>query len=315
MKNIILMYSTHTPSKKHIANLRHIAKNYKIVMANSEKAALKAAREAKIIFGHRYLRQCLPYANNLKWVQTTAQGIDRLPNEELKTKGVMLSRTTVASRAIARYAYTLAWALVKRLPGIINAQAKKRWIHNSIIPLPEPKTALVVGFGQLGKNIALLLKKDGLAVWAVKKTPGKFSKKFCDRLFTNNSWRKELHKVDMCFITLPLSNATRNLFDDAALRRLPGHAIIVDISHGGTIDLKTLVKMLRKKRLGGAALDVMTAEPPKPHDQIWNVPNLLLSPHIAAHYLERAEDIEKFFEAQLRSYLKNGKVKNIVDWE
>ena len=309
------MYSTHTPSKKHIANLRHIAKNYKIVMANSEKAAIKAAREAQIIFGHRYLRQCLPYAKNLIWVQTTAQGIDRLPHKELEARGVILSRTTVASKAIARYAYTLAWALVKRLPGIINAQAKKRWAHDSIISLPEPKTALVVGFGQLGKDIALLLKKDGLTVWAVKKTPGKFSKRYCDKLFTNNSWRKTLRRVDICFITLPFSNATRNFFDAAALRSLPKHAIIVDISHGGILNEKTLVKMLRTDKLGGAALDVMSAEPPKRHDKIWSVPNLLISPHIAAHYPERTEDIEFFFEAQLRSYLKNGRIKNIVNWQ
>lgn len=315
MKNIILMYSTHSPTKKHIASLRKIAKNHKIIVANSEKSAMEATRNAKIIFGHRYLRQCLPYAKNLKWVQTTAQGIDRLPHEQLKASGIMLSRTTVASKAIARYAYTLAWALVKRLPGIINAQVKRIWVHNAVIPLPEPKTALIVGFGEIGKNIALLLKKDGLTVWAVKRNPGTLPKKGCDRLFTNNSWKKELHKVDICFITLPLTNTTRNSFDDVALRRLPAHAIIVDISHGGILDGKTLVKMLRTNRLGGAALDVMSAEPPKHHDKIWSVPNLLISPHIAAHYHGRTEDIEFFFEEQLRRYLKNGKVKNIVDWE
>jgi phosphoglycerate dehydrogenase-like enzyme len=314
MKNIILMYSTHAPSKKHIANLRHMAKNYKIVIANSEKAAIKAACEAKIIFGHRYLRQCLPYAKNLIWVQTTAQGIDRLPHEQLKANGIMLSRTTVASKAIARYAYTLAWALIKRLPSIINAQTKRIWAHNSIIPLPQPKTALILGFGEIGKNIAALLKKDSLTVWAVKRTPNKFSKKFCDKLFTNNSWRKVLRKVDICFVTLPLSNATRNFFDAAALQSLPKHAVIVDISHGGILNEKTLVKMLRTDKLGGAALDVMSAEQPKHHDEIWSAPNLLISPHIAAHYPERTEDIEFFFEMQLRSYLKNGRIKNIVNW-
>ena len=239
------MYSTHTPTKKHISSLRNIAKDYKIIIANSEEAAIKAAQNAHIIFGHRYLRQSLPYAKNLKWVQTTAQGIDRLPIEELKTKGVLLSRTTVASKTTARYAYMLAWALIRRLPVLLTSQTKKKWAHNDIIALPQPKTALILGFGEIGRHIALLLKKDGLAVWAVKKTPSKFSKKFCDRLFTNNSWKKTLHKVDICFIALPLSNATRSFFDNDALRRLPRHAIIVDISHGGIADEKTLVEMLR----------------------------------------------------------------------
>jgi phosphoglycerate dehydrogenase-like enzyme len=314
MENIVLMYSTHIPTKQHISSLRKIAKNHKIIVANSEKSARRAARNANIIFGHRYLRQCLPYAKNLKWVQTTAQGIDRLPNEELKAKGVLVSRTTVASKTIARYVYTLAWALIQRLPLVVSFQTKRIWAHNSIIPLPQPKIALILGFGEIGKNIALLLKKDGLTVWAVKRTSGKFSRKLCDRLFTNNSWRKALHKVDMCFITLPLSNATRNFFDNAALRRLPSHAIIVDISHGGIIDQKNLVKMLRGNSLGGAALDVMGTEPPKRYDKMWRVPNLLISPHVAAYYPERTRDVENFFEKQLRSYLKNGKVKNIIDW-
>lgn len=312
-KNILLMYSNHTLSSEHISQLKKIAPDFDIVVADSENSAIEAARDSEIILGHRYLRQCLPYAPMLRWVQTTGGGIDHLPLRELKEKGILLTRTTFPSEVIARHAYTIAWALIRRLPDCFSLQRQKTWFPK-IELLPMPKIALILGFGCIGQELAKLLKRDGIQVWAVKRKVDESSKKLCDRLFDGRSWRQALSQVDLCFLSLPLNRFTRGLFDESALCSLPKHAIIVNVGRGATLDIKTVIRLLKEGRLGGAGLDVLDPQPPAQNDPVWETPHLIITPYIAARYPERAQQIEKYIENQLYYYLTNGHLENIIDW-
>lgn len=316
-KNILIMYHNyHTPSEDHIKRLSQIAVDFDIVVADSESVAKQAARYTEIILGNRYLLKCLPYAKNLRWVQTTSGGVDQLPINELRKRNILLSRTTLSSKDVARHAHTLAWSLIRRFPLFFSHQHQRKWFQIKDADfLPFPQRALIIGFGNIGKEIAKLLKNDGLEVWAAKRMQDEISERLCDRLFDECSWRDILPQVDLCFLALPLNRDTKGLIDESALRALPTHAVIINVSRGEVLDETALFKLLKERRLGGAGLDVLSKIPTGYNEPIWDVPNLIITPHVAAHYPERNRLAERFFECQISRYLKNEEIENIFDYD
>jgi len=313
-KNILLMYSTHTPSAPHISKLKSIGASFEIEIANSEADAIRVAKNSEIVFGHRYLRQILPFASSLKWVQTTAGGIDRLPLEQLKGLDVLLTRTTVCAKIVARHAYTLAWALIRGLPQCFYLKKQERQ-KADITLLPMPTTALVLGFGHIGRELAKLLRRDGIRVWGSKREIDKNSKRICDELLDSSSWREVLPQMDLCFLCLPSNKSTKNIFDKNALCALPKHAVVVNVGRSNTLDVKALFGLLREGKLGGAGLDVADVRQ-LTHQDLFSVSaRLIITPYIAAHYPRRSQHIEKYFESQLMRYLSNNYLKNIVEWK
>lgn len=310
---ILVMYSTHQPSPSHCSRLKALRADLEVVVATSEAEALAAAPRAEIILGHRYLRQCLPLATRLRWVQTTAGGVDRLPCEALAARGIVLTRTTLSAPAVARHALALAWALNRQLPEALAHQAGGVWNPSGLRLLPMPRWAMVLGLGPIGRTLAELLRAQGIRVIGVKRTPDPAAASWCDELRHAGSWREALGRIDWGFLALPLTDSTRGLFDEAALRALPRHAIVVNVGRGETLDTAALVRVLSEGHLGGAGLDVIAPMPAGRADPIWRTPRLLLTPHVGAHYAGRVQDLEAFLEEQLRRYLAHEPLQDVVE--
>jgi len=314
-KNILLMYGEHRPSKEHLLNLKKIGCDYNIIVADSEEIDPDEIDKTEIIFGHRYLRQVIPKASHLKWVQTSGGGIDRLPWKELKERDILLSRATFASNVISQHAYLLAWALIRKIPEILTLQQQKIWDPSMYKKmLPWPKTAMILGFGTIGQSLAILLKAANIKVLGVKKNLDEKSKYHCDMLLDHQSWREHLQKVDMCFLALPLTDSTKGMFDLKAIQALPKHSVLVNVGRGETLDVKSLIQVMNEGHLGGAALDIIEPQPIRSDDPIWSTPRLIISPYVAARYLERFQYFEQYVEKQFRNYTMTGNIENKVDW-
>lgn len=315
-KSILLMYSNGVPSVNHVRKLKEIALDYDIEIANSEQEAINKAKECEIIIGHRYLRQCLPYAINLKYIQGSGRGFDRLPWKEIKRRKLLFGTTTFASKVIAQHAYMLAWSIIRGLPKCFELQREKQFDSSAALSsmLPWPKTSLILGFGSIGKELAKLLRSSNIKVWGVKRKLDYESKKYCDRLIDIHSWREILPEVDICFLALPLTDETRQIFDNDCLMSLPKHSIVINVGRGATLDVRSLVRVLRTGHLGGAALDVFDEIPKSVDSYIWNEPRLIITPYVAARYKERNQDFERFAEDQLYKYFNNITIENRVDW-
>jgi lactate dehydrogenase-like 2-hydroxyacid dehydrogenase len=284
-------------------------------VVNSEKQAISASKDAEIILGHRYLKQVLPYAKKLKWVQSTGGGYDHLPWKYLIGNNILLTRVTFSSDTIAQHAVMLALALNRKLPKCIDYQRKKRWgrdLYEQL--LPRPRIALILGFGSIGKAIARILHSMDIEVWGVKRTEDKFSKSISEKLFVDNSWQNELHKIDFCFLALPNETSTKNILSPKLLNKMSEKAIIINIARGELIDTDELCKLLREGKIGGAGLDIFEGRKPLPEDSsVWETPNLIVTPYLAARYGDRGKDLEEFVELQIKRYFNNEKLLNIVE--
>lgn len=311
--HLLLMYTPHAPSPRHVERLRSIDPSVRVTVAQSEREAVRAAPTADAIFGHRYLRQVLPHASRLQWVQVTTNGIDRLPNDRLRERGVLLSRFTGSAAEVARHALALALTLDRAIAECVDNQRIQRWTK-AIRMLPAPKRALVLGAGRIGRQIARYVRGLDVEVDGVRRAATTESDPDFRQMYDAESWREALPGIDWLFLALPHTAETNGLLDAEALQALPSHALVVNVGRGETVDLKALTAALEAGDLGGAALDVLPEEfePLADDDPLWQVPNLLLTPHVAAFAPDRPERVEAFVESQLRAYLEGKPLRDVV---
>jgi phosphoglycerate dehydrogenase-like enzyme len=312
MRRVLLMYGLFEPSPRHLDWLA--GQVDEVVVAQDEAHAIEAARSAEVIFGHRYLRQCLPGATRLRWVQSTAGGLDRLPCRELAAQGVILTRVTFTAPAIARHALTLAWSFNRALPAAWKLQSQGNW-QNELPWLPHPRAAAVFGYGSIGQQLARLLQNDGIDTHVVTRS-GRLPEgaPVPSSIRTLTGAAALLPQVDWCFLALPDNAEADGLFDTALLRKLPAHAVLVNVGRGRSVVTPDLCAVLASGHLGGAGLDVVHPLPAGPNDPLWKTPRLVLTPHVAAHYAERPAQMEAFAESQLVRYLAGQPLENRADF-
>ncbi|HSJ39585.1 MAG TPA: NAD(P)-dependent oxidoreductase [Xanthobacteraceae bacterium] len=307
---ILLMYSNYVPSADHVRRLEDIAGPGRVAVTRSESDALARAASTEIVMGHRYMRQLLPQAPRLRWVQTTAAGFDQLPWRELRDRGVVLSRNPLNAPSIAHHAISLAWALLRRLPLTMRDQAHGVWGPPPVM-LPLPRSALVLGLGAVGMQVAKLLRGLGLRVRGSDRAPTDARIEACDEFIDADHWRDALARTDILVLAVPLDDSTRHCIGARELARLPEHAIVVNISRAGVVDQTALIDALRSGGIAGAALDVLDPVP-APDDPLWATRNLLITPKVAAFHPGMQADFEAFAEAQMQRYLSGASLEAIV---
>lgn len=307
---ITVMYSNYAPSPAHLARLEAMAGAGRVHVADSESAALAMAGETEIVLGHRYLRQILPDAHRLRWVQTTAAGVDHLPWEILRERGIVLTRNTQNSRAVAHHVLALTWALLRRLPETADAQRHRVWAAPPAM-LPLPRTAMVLGLGAIGLCTADLLRGLGLYVRGTSLSGTEAQRQGCDQFVSADNWREYLPETDVLVLAMPYTESSRRAIGEPELAALPKHAVLVNIARAGLLDLDALIAALQAGRLGGAALDVMDPLPDA-ESPAWCTPGLMLTPKVAAYHPDMQADFEAFVEAQVERYLAGRPLHDLV---
>jgi phosphoglycerate dehydrogenase-like enzyme len=308
---ITLMYSNFAPSADHVRRLQELAGGGRVAVAASEDDALAFAQATQIVLGHRWLRQLLPHAPGLRWVQTTAAGYDQLPWLELARRGITLTRNPMNSASIAHHAVALAWALLRRLPDAVRAQSAGRWAAPFAM-LPLPRTALVLGLGAIGMQVARLLRNLGLYVRGTSNSGSSAQRKACDEFVDAGHWREALRDTDILVLALPLDETTRGCIGARELAALPAHAVLVSIARDGILDRSALLDALRSGRIGGAGLDALDPIPAAA-DPLWTTPNLLITPKVSAYHPDMQEKFEAFAELQTRHFLSGTPLEAVVD--
>lgn len=312
---ILVMYSNFPPSDRHRTVLARLADDLAVHAVQDEKDAVANAPDAEIILGHRFLRQALPNAPGLRWVQSTAAGVDLLQAPELLREDITLSRNPVHAPVVARHAIAMAWALLRRIPQAVLFQEKGRWASPSVMPpLPFPQKALVMGLGETGREICRLLKAHDIRVFGTARTGSAVQLASCDEFIPFDDWREALGLVDICFIALPLTRTTRGIMGAAELSKFRQHAVIVNVARAPIMDIYAAAEALREGRLGGVATDVL--DPVPPHESpLWHTPHLLITPMLASYHPAMQTQTEMFIEGQVARYLKGEPLLHIVDKE
>jgi phosphoglycerate dehydrogenase-like enzyme len=268
----------------------------------------------------------------LRWVQFHFAGIDRHAAHPLLQKDGLLATTLsgAAMSQMAEYALGMLLALGRKIPALAHSQKKAEWPkdrYERFVPFElRGKTVGLVGYGSIGRQIARLLQPFGVTILAAKYdakrtqdsgyTPeglGDPQGDLVHRIYPFQALASMFHECDFVVITVPLTPQTHGLVNAKALNALKPGAYLVDISRGSVMDHASLLDALKSGKLAGAALDVFPEEPLPANSPLWQLSNVIITPHISGsspHYEERAVAL---FSENLLRYLSGLPLYNLFD--
>jgi phosphoglycerate dehydrogenase-like enzyme len=238
-------------------------------------------------------------ARSLQWVHTHSAGADRPIFGELRQRNVTVTTSSGANaEPVAHTAVAGLLALSRRFPALMAAQRRAAW--EPLLGPRAPKdlrgqTAIVVGLGPIGQQIATLLKALHLNVIGVRRDPQPCAP--CDRTIGFADLADALPQADWLVLACPLSETTQRMIDAAAIARMPADAQIINVARGEVIVESDLIDALVSGHLGGAFLDVFEHEPLGKDSPLWAMENVIVTPHSAGHAAgNRAAVAEIFFD-------------------
>ncbi len=252
----------------------------------------------------------------LRWVQGTAAGTGEqvraagLSEEELR-RVVITSAAGVHAGPLAEFCLLGLLAFTRDLPRLRSDQTDRHWDHYPVSEL-RGRTLLILGLGAIGAEVARLAKAFDMHTIGINRS-GATTSPDVDEIHPRRALLALLERADAVVITLPHTSETSGLFDAAAVARLKPGSILVNVGRGAVVDESALIEALREHRLRGAALDVFATEPLPRDSPLWELPNVLISPHTAALSIHEDRRITELFVANLRRYLARKPLRKRVD--
>ena len=256
----------------------------------------------------------LTAAPSLSWLQLHSAGADRPVYVKLLAQGVALSSSAGSNAGVvAQSALAGLLALARRLPQLMAAQRARVWAPLIKTGLPRDlggQTAVIVGWGGIGQQLGAVLRLLGLRVVVVRSSAAPAGEGI--ETVAYESIDSVLPQADWLLLACPLTERTRDLISASALALLPAGAHIINVARGEVIDEVALIQALQSGRVAGAYLDVFAHEPLPAQSPLWDMPNVIASPHSAGFSDANAVRVEEIFLDNLRRRLQGQPMRNLV---
>jgi phosphoglycerate dehydrogenase-like enzyme len=271
---------------------------------------------------------------NLKWVQLHFAGMDHVVDHPLLShEGIAVTTLSgAAAPGVAEFVLMSMLALGRRLTTMMRDKAAHRWAEKRFeryrpVEL-RGSTVGIVGYGSIGREVARLCQNLGATVLAVKRDLKSLKHEgyrfeglgdphadIPERIYPYQAIGSAASLCDFLVIAVPLTAETRGLVDEKVLERMKSSAFLVDVSRGGVVDHGALVEALSQGALAGAALDVYPIEPLPERSPLWEMDNVILSPHVAGTSGRYFELAMRLFAENLSRYLAGKPLLNRFDAE
>ena len=278
---------------------------------------------AEVLFGvpgdsAKGLAEVVAEAPRLRWVHATSAGA----GEMVRRAGLApdaLERVTVTTSSgvhavpLAEFSLLGMLAVAKELPRLVEDQRARAWPEVRR-PLRElsGQTVFLVGLGEIGREVARLAKAFGMRTVGFRRTEGP-PPDWVDEVHGPGRLAELAGGADAMVVSLPLTEQTAGLIDRSVLEALPPGCIFVNVGRGGVVDEAALVDVLSGRRIAGAVLDVFATEPLPPGSPLWDLPNVIVTPHAAALSARENERIVELFVANLARYLDGRPLRKVVE--
>lgn len=269
---------------------------------------------ALVVPGSANLDRLLPALPELAWVQTTSAGIDGLATDALRgrTDIVVTTARGVHGDQMAEHTLSLILALTRALPRFLRQQARREWKRQALPDLAG-RTVCIVGYGTIGERIGALCRAVGLRVIGVRRTAGHAPTPDGVEVVSVADLDAVLPRADYVVLVLPRTAETLGLMDRTRLARMRPGSFLINVGRGGTVDEAALLEALRNGPLEGAALDVFAEEPLPPTSPLWDLPNLIVTPHVAAASPRYFEQVFRVFADNLGRFVRGEPLRHVAD--
>jgi len=285
---------------------------------NTYKDVEEHIRDAEIFFGWSLRGEQVRAAKKLRWIHSTAAAVHQLMSPELRASDVLVTNArSVHGPVVAEHAVALMFALAKCLPTAVRYQQQHVWAQEQIAYQHPPPIELsgstlgLIGYGAIGGEIARTALALGMRVLVVREHPERANG--VEETFGLDRLDEVVAQSDFLVLAAPLTEKTRHLVNTERLARMKPEAYLVNVSRGALIDEAALVDTLRNRRIGGAGLDVFDREPLSADSPLWDLDNLLITPHTAAQTDKMWERHYELIHENIRRYLGGEPLLGLVD--
>ncbi|WP_273886502.1 D-2-hydroxyacid dehydrogenase [Rubrobacter naiadicus] len=257
-------------------------------------------------------------APRLRWVQGSMAGAGEVAKRAglLESEVVVTTASGVYSPYLAEFVLLAMLAHAKRLFRLQKDKAAKRWNEEPVDTL-EGKTLCIVGLGNIGRAIASRARPFGMHTTGVKRTVREDdpARGYADELYATEDLHEALSRADYVAVTLPATPETIRLIDRRAISAMRRGAYFINVGRGSVVDEGALVEALREGHLSGAALDVFETEPLPAGSPLWEMDEVIVSPHATDNVPEADRRQTDLFCENLRRYLAGEPLENQLDKE
>jgi len=303
---------TNSLADRHIKAIKMVAPDSNIIACDLQQAAEHITdTDILVTWGGMDVQPLYLSASKLKWVHALSAGVETLLFPEIKDSNTLLTNSRgIHGIPISEHVLAMMLAFTRGLNVFIRQQAEKKWKRSTVEEIHE-KTIGIVGLGSIGREIAKKCKGMGMQVVASKRTMT--TELFVDKLYTPDKLYELLAISDFVVVALPLLEETEKLFTLAEFSTMKPSAYFINISRGAVVQQADLITALEQGLIKGAGLDVFEQEPLPDTSPLWDMPNVILTPHLAAlspNYLDRAI---KLFADNLSRFIEHKEMLNVID--
>lgn len=275
-----------------------------------------ALRGTDVLFMYDFWSEALAHAwpdeGGPSWVHIASAGVDRLLFPALVEGDTVVTNSRgVFDEPIAEYVLGLVLCFAKDLHTTLRLQAEGTWRHRETERLAGSR-ALVVGTGPIGRAIGRKLAAAGLVVSGVGRT-ARTADPDLGEVLPDSRLHEALGEADHVVIAAPLTERTRGMIDTAALAAMRPTARLINVGRGPLVVEDDLVAALREGTIAGAALDVFVDEPLPSPSPLWELPNVIVSPHMSGDVVGWRNELVRLFADNLDRRLRGEPLRNVVD--
>jgi phosphoglycerate dehydrogenase-like enzyme len=299
---------------KHLAQIAAVAPHLELVDAGQERIP-ELIHTADLFCGHAKVPvdwDRVVQHGRLKWTQSSAAGLDwLLVPSVIESPMIVTSASGVLGDQVAEHTVAILTAITRSLPVFFRAQQKKEYIRRPTRDLHH-STVGIVGFGGVGRRVAEVLAPFKTRILATDVFPIDKPAHVAE-LWPADRLDHLLAVADIVILCLPLNAQTEWLFDREQFAKMKPGAIFLNMARGRLVIEAALIEALESGHLYAAGADVAAEEPLPQESKLWDLPNMLLTPHVAGQNARRSDNMTEFFCDNLRRYLNGEPLRNLVD--
>jgi len=303
-----------------IERLQRDFPNLKITHLDSYDRIPQEIRDAEVVIAWSIRPEQFKAAKKLRWIHSPAAAVHQLIFPELINSDVILTNAReVHGPVVAEHVIALVFALAKKIPEAVRLQEKHIWGQETIWhQRPRPRelagaTVGLIGLGSIGREVAKRAAALGMRVIAVRENPTKEVPEGVSQVYDSAHLQTLLRQSDYVVLAVPLTPSTRQLMNPERFSHMKRDACLINVGRGSLIDEAALAAALRNHQIGGAALDVFEQEPLPADSPLWDVENLLITPHTAGLTEKLWERHYQLISENLRRYLAGRPLLAVVN--
>lgn len=271
--------------------------------------------EIFLTYGEDLTEELIYKADKLKWIMVMSAGLDRMPFEACKKRGILVTNVRgIHKIPMAEFTIGMMLQHVKQMRSLWTNEQAKAWERK--LPMGElyGKTLLILGIGAIGGEVARLAKAFNMKTIGVNRS-GREAE-WADEIYTMDNYQEAMPEADFIVSVMPSTNETKHFLDASDFEIMKDTAVFINIGRGDLVKDEVLIVALQEKKIAHAYLDVFYQEPLKESHPFWMMENVTVTPHISSltkNYLPRSFEI---FKHNLHTYIKNGSgYLNVIDMD